>query len=273
MRTPRFLKTAEGAVGLVMLIVILAIAFIGPPFAPHAIDATIGVPSTPPGSGALLGTDQLGRDVLSRLLDGGRSVILLGLLATMLSYVAGMTVGLIAGYSKTWLDGLLMRSVDVLLAFPALLLLLLLIAMAGNKLPVLVLGVVLIQLPGIARVLRTATQEVSVRAYVEAAVARGERTPSILVREVLPNISPVLLADAGIRFGYSVLIIASVNYLGFGLQPPAADWGLSISQNQSIIGLNPWAVLGPAIPLAALTVAVNLLADAYAKSKRVALAA
>jgi ABC-type dipeptide/oligopeptide/nickel transport system permease subunit len=249
-----------------LLLVVLALAFIGPFLGPQPIDKPIGVPAQGPGGGLVLGTDALGRDVFSRLLAGGASVIGLGVLATVLSYAVGMSAGLVAGYSRSWIDPFLMRSVDVLLSFPALLLLLLMVTGLGNSLPVLVLGVVLIQLPSIARIVRTATQEVAVRAYVEAAVARGESTPAILRREVLPNIRPVLLADVGLRFGFSILLIASVNYLGFGLQPPAADWGLTISQNQSIVGLNPWAVLAPAIPLAALTVGVNLIADAYSST-------
>jgi peptide/nickel transport system permease protein len=262
-RVPQFMRTPAGAVGAALLAAVLVLAFIGPFVAPHSIDKPVGVPATGPGGDAWLGTDALGRDVLSRLLHGGVSVIGLGVLATLLSYAAGMSVGLIAGYSRSWIDPVAMRCVDVLLSFPALLLLLLLITGLGNSIPVLLLGVVLIQLPGIARVIRTATLEASTRGYVDAAVARGERTPAILRREVLPNIGPVLLADIGIRFGFSILLVASVNYLCFGLQPPAADWGLTISQNQSIVSLNPWAVLAPAIPLAALTVAVNLIADAY----------
>ncbi len=266
MKIPRFARSSQGFVGVTLLLLVLLVAFVGPLVATHAIDETIGVPSQPPGSGMLLGTDSLGRDVYSRLLHGGASVIILGVAATLLSYAAGLAVGLTAGYSRSWIDPALMRSVDVLLAFPALLLLLVLVTGLGNSIPVLLLGVMLIQLPGIARIVRTATQEVSVRGYVEAAVARGEKTPSILLRDVLPNTRHILLADAGLRFGYSILLIASMNYLGFGLQPPSADWGLSISINQSIITLNPWAVLAPAVPLALLTVAVNLVADAYAAS-------
>jgi peptide/nickel transport system permease protein len=262
-KLPRILRLPEGAIGITLLLAVLLLAFLGPMLAPYSIDAPIGVPATGPGPESILGTDVIGRDVFSRLLQGGTSVIVLGVLATVLSYAAGLTVGLVAGYSRSWIDPVAMRSVDVLLSFPALLLLLLLITGMGNSVPVLLLGVVLIQLPGIARIVRTATLEVSVRGYVEAAVARGEGTAAILRREILPNISRVLLADVGLRFGFSILLIASVNYLGFGLQPPSADWGLTISQNQSIISLNPWAVLAPAIPLALLTIAVNLIGDAY----------
>jgi peptide/nickel transport system permease protein len=271
-RIPRFLRTTQGIVGSALLLLILALAVIGPMLAPYPLDKPIGVPASGPGGGSLLGTDIVGRDVFSRLLDGGQTVIVLGVISTLLSYVAGLTVGLTAGFRRTWLDPLLMRSVDVLLAFPALLILLLLVTSMGTSISILVLGVVLIQLPGIARVMRTATQEVAVRGYVEAATARGESMPAILIHDILPNIRPVLLADIGIRFGYSILLIASVNYLGFGLQPPSADWGVSISINQAILTLNPLAVLAPAVPLAILTIAVNLVGDSYSTTARKALA-
>jgi peptide/nickel transport system permease protein len=267
-KIPRFARTPGGAIGLGVLVVVLLVAFLGPLVAPHAIDQTIGAPAQGPSGDALLGTDSLGRDVFSRFLHGGASVIVLGAAGTLLCYLVGLPVGLAAGYSRSWLDPVLMRSVDVLLAFPALLILLLLVASLGSSVPVLLLGVLLIQLPSIARLVRTASQEVVVRGYVEAAVARGEKPAAILLREVLPNIRSVLFADMGLRFGYSILVIASVNYLGLGLQPPSADWGLSISLNQAIVGLNEWSVLAPAIPLAALTIAVNLIADSYSAANR-----
>jgi ABC-type dipeptide/oligopeptide/nickel transport system permease subunit len=115
-------------------------------------------------------------------------------------------------------------------------------------------------------VIRTATLEVATRGYVEAAAARGEGTLSILRRDIVPNIAEVILADFGLRFGYSVIIIASMNYLGFGLQPPTADWGLMVSENRAVIGTNLWAVLAPAAMLALLTISVNLIGDAYLRS-------
>jgi ABC-type dipeptide/oligopeptide/nickel transport system permease subunit len=260
---PRFTRTISGKVGLTLLVFVLGVAILGPAFASHGLATPIGAPGSPPSGSAPLGTDYLGRDVLSRVLDGGRSVIWIALAATLLSYLAGMSVGLIAGYRRSFVDPLLMRGVDVLLAFPGLLILLLLVAALGTHVSVLIVGVAVVQLPPIARVVRTATLEVSTRGYVEAAQARGEGTFAILRREILPNIAPVVLADIGIRFGYSIILIASVNYLGLGLAPPAADWGLMIAENQQYIVLNLWAVLAPAIMLALLTVCVNLLADAY----------
>jgi peptide/nickel transport system permease protein len=263
---PRLTQTASGKIGVGMLVFVLAVAFLGPLASPHGIAEPIGAPGTGPYGRAPLGTDFLGRDVLSRVLHGGQSVILIGTGATLLAYACGITIGLIAGYARSLLDPLLMRGVDVLLSFPALLVLLLLVAGLGSHIWVLVIGVALVQLPPIARIIRTATLEVSTRGYIEAAQARGERTAAILRREILPNVTPVVLADLGIRFGFSIILVASVNYLGLGLAPPAADWGLMIAENQQYISLNVWSVLAPAIMIALLTVSVNLIADGYVQT-------
>jgi peptide/nickel transport system permease protein len=265
-RRPRFTYTRAGAVGSVMLAIVVLVALLGPLVAPHDPNAPLGAPGAGPGNGAALGLDYLGRDVLSRLLHGGLTVFGLGIAATVVSYVCGLAVGLTAGYSRSLVDPLLMRAVDILLAFPALLILLLVIAGMGSSTPVLLLGVLLIQLPGIARLVRTATLENSTRGYVEAAVARGERAPAVLTREILPNIAPTVLADLGVRFSWSIIAIASVNYLGLGLQPPTSDWGLMMSENRQFISVNGWSVLAPALMLAMLTISVNLIADAYARS-------
>lgn len=263
LRGPRLIQTISGKAGVSLLVFALGIAILGPLLAPHGLATPIGPPGSPPSGSALLGTDYLGRDVLSRVLHGGLSVIWIASAATLLSYTAGIPIGLVAGYRRSLIDPLLMRGVDVLLAFPGLLILLLLVAALGPHVSVLIVGVAVVQLPPIARIVRTATLEVSTRGYVEAAQARGESTAAILRREILPNAAPVVLADVGIRFGYSIILIASVNYLGLGLAPPAADWGLMIAENQEYIALNVWAVLAPAIMLAMLTICVNLLADAY----------
>ena len=266
LRWPSFARTPSGFIGLSLLLAVLSVAFFGPLVAPNTITAIVGPPGQGPSPGAPLGTDFLGRDVLSRVLHGGLSVVLLGGTSTALAYVVGVPIGLYAGYTRSVMDPLLMRGVDVLLAFPALLILLLLASGLGPHVWVLVVGVALVQLPGVARIMRTATLEASTRSYVEAAVARGESTRAVLRREILPNVAPILLADSGIRFGVSIVFIASMNFLGLGLAPPQADWGLMISENRDFITLNSWAVLAPAIMLAMLTVSVNLTADAYVRS-------
>jgi peptide/nickel transport system permease protein len=262
----QFLRTRSGIVGVGLVVFIVAVALFGRYFAPHDPSDSIGVPLTGPSGDNLLGTDFLGRDVFSRLLYGGRSVIALAAAATALAYLVGLTIGLIAGYSRSFVDPALMRTVDVMLALPPLLFLLVLITGAGTSVAVLVIGVAAIQAPGISRIVRTATLEVSVRGYVEAAVARGERNLSVLTREVLPNILAPILVDAGLRFTYSILIIASVNFLGLGLQPPSPDWALMISENRQYISLNPAAALAPAAMIALLTIGINLTGDAIARS-------
>ena len=166
---------------------------------------------------------------------GGRSVLGLALAATLLAYVIGLAVGLTAGYSRSKVDPILMRTVDVMLAFPPLLFVLILISGAGTGVTVVVIAVAAIQAPSVSRVVRTATQVVAVRGYVEAAVARGESTFAVIRREVVPNILAPVLVDFGLRFTYSILIIASVNFLGLGLQPPSSDWALLISENRQYI--------------------------------------
>ncbi len=262
----RFVRTPAGLVGCVLLSAVVAVALFGPLVAPYAPDEPVGVPFSGPAEGMPFGTDFLGRDVLSRVLWGGRSVLALAGLATLLAYAGGITIGLVAGYSRSLIDPVLMRSADVMLSFPALLFLLVLVTGAGTSKAVLVLGVALVQMPLIARIVRAATLEQSVRGFVEAAVARGEGTVAILRREILPNIAGPITADVGLRFTYAIILVASVNFLGLGLQPPAADWALIISENRGGLTLNPYVILVPAALISLLTISVNLVGDAIARS-------
>jgi ABC-type dipeptide/oligopeptide/nickel transport system permease subunit len=269
----RFARTGTGLAGAILLALVLFIAIFGPWLAPHPLDQPIGLPYERPSADAWLGTDFLGRDVLSRVLWGGRSVIALAGLATLLAYAGGLAIGLIAGYTRSLLDPFLMRSVDVLISFPALVFLLVLVTGLGTSEGVLVLGVAIMQMPSVARIVRSATLAQSVRGFVEAAVARGEGTFSILRRELLPNIVSPIAADVGIRFTLAIILVASVNFLSLGLQPPAADWALMISENRSGLTLNPYAVLAPAVMIALLTISVNLVGDAVARTQGISASA
>jgi ABC-type dipeptide/oligopeptide/nickel transport system permease subunit len=269
----RFARTGTGLAGLVLVVLVVGVAVLGPFFAPYPLDKPIGVPFERPSSEALLGTDFLGRDVLSRLLWGGRSVLGLAGLATALAYAGGLAIGLLAGFTRSLLDPILMRSVDVLLSIPALLFLLVLVTGLGTSKAVLVIGVAVIQMPLVARIVRSATLQQSVRGFVEAAVARGEGTFAILRRELFPNIVAPITADIGLRFTYSIILVASVNFLGLGLQPPSADWALMISENRSGLTLNPYAVLAPAVMIALLTIGVNMVGDAVARTQGVSVEA
>jgi len=259
-----FTRSWSVRIGLTVLAFVLGVAFIGPYFAPYSPSALPGIPFSTPSRTFWLGNDYLGEDVFSRVLSGGRTVILYGALATLLAYAVGGTIGLFAGYTRSRLDDLLMRSMDVLLAFPPILFLLVIATGAGANIWALVIAIAVIHVPSIARILRAAALEVSVRGYVEAAIARGDRTHVILRREILPNIWGTIVADGGPRFTVSILLVAAVNFLGLGLSPPAADWAMMISENRSGITINLWAVVAPALMIGALTVSINVVADAIA---------
>src|SRR5262249_34075420 len=213
-------------------------AFIGPYFAPYSPSAEPGIPYQTPTGSFWLGTDYLGEDVFSRVLSGGRAVILYGAAATILAYLVGGTIGLLAGFTRSRVDSLLMRAMDVLLAFPPILFLLVVATGAGSNIVALVIAIAVIHVPSIARILRSATLEVAVRGYVEAAAARGDRTHVILRREILPNLWGPIVADGGPRFTVSILLVAAVNFLGLGVSPPTADWALMISENRAGITIN-----------------------------------
>ena len=267
--TSRFYRRLPRAwsarIALAVVIVVLLIAMFGPYVSPHSPDALGGIPYMGPGHAGVFGTDLLGRDVLSRVLSGGRTVVLLALAATAIGYIVGATAGLIAGFSRTLIDPTVMRIMDVLLAFPPILFLLIIATGAGHSLLALTIGVAVLHVPGVSRIIRAATLDVRGRGYVEAAVARGESTAHILFREILPNIRNIVVADAGPRFTVSILLVAAMNFLGLGQRPPAANWALMISENKDGLTQNPWAVLIPALMIAVLTISVNILADAVVR--------
>jgi peptide/nickel transport system permease protein len=267
-RFPAFIAhDAGGLVGTVILTLVVLVALFGPEFAPHPYTAILGIPGHGPAAGAPLGLDYIGRDVFSRLLDGGRTTLIMGGAATILIYAVGVAVGLTAGYAQSVADPILMRIVDVFLSFPALLVMLLFVTAFGSSPVVLVGAAAIVLFPGVARIVRTATAEIMTRSYVEAAVSWGERAFAIMRREVLPNIVGPIVADVGVRFSWAIILIASVNYLGLGLKPPTADWGLMISENREIISTNPLSVLAPAAMLALLVIGVNLVGDAYVRQR------
>ncbi|CRK57913.1 Oligopeptide transport system permease protein OppC (TC 3.A.1.5.1) [Alloactinosynnema sp. L-07] len=247
-------------------VTLLALALTGPWWAPRSATETVGLPFTPPGGGHPLGTDYLGSDVLSRLLHGGRTVVLLAVAATVLAYLTGVVIGMAAGLTRA--DPVLMRPVDVLLAIPPFLVLAVLAAASGRGWLVVVLAAALANIPGIARVVRAATLEVGGRGYVEAALARGESKASVAARDVLPNIAAPMLSDVGSRVSGTIAMVAGANFLGLGLQPPAADWALMVAENRMGLALQPWAVLGPALLIALLTITVNLGGDEIAAALR-----
>jgi peptide/nickel transport system permease protein len=253
-------------VGVVIVALLVLVALAGPLVAPHSPTEFVGIPNSAPSGDAIFGTDALGRDVLSRFLYGGRTVLWLSAAATLLGMVVGVVVGLIAAYSRNWLDDMLMRANDVLLAFPQIIFVLLAVSALGPKLWLIVLTVGLTHAPRVARVIRGAALEIVERDFVKSAEVVGEKRWRIVFGEVLPNVTSPLLVEAGLRMTYSIGLVAGISFLGFGLQPPDADWGLMINENRLSITVQPWAVLVPVIAIGLLTVGTNLITDGLSRA-------
>jgi len=253
-------------VGLAMFIALFAVAVFGRFVAPYAPTEFVGPPFSLPTSSYWFGTDFLGRDVLTRVLYGGLSVFVLGIAATVIGIVLGVSLGLISGYARRWVDESIMRMLDVVLAFPSIVLAMLFVSILGPRLWLIVLMVGISHMPRIARVTRAATVELAARDFVRAAAAVGVPRRKILLYEVLPNISSPLLVEFGLRLTYSIIMIAALSFIGFGMQPPSADWGLMINENRIGITVQPWAVVAPVILIGALTISTNLMADGLARA-------
>lgn len=260
------LKLTRTRIGLGIVTVMVLIAVFGPLIAPHSITAFVAAPNTGPSSNALFGTDALGRDVWSRFLHGGLSVLGLSVASTAVGIVLGLVIGLSAAYAGGWLDETLMRISDVFLAFPQIVFALLLVSVFGPKLWLLVLTVGISHAPRVARVMRGAALQVVERDFVKAAEAVGESKWRILFSELLPNVTSPLLVETGLRLTFSIGLIAGLSFIGFGLQPPRADWGLMINENRLAIAVQPWGVVLPVIAIALLTIGTNLITDGIARA-------
>ncbi|HEY1712574.1 MAG TPA: ABC transporter permease [Solirubrobacteraceae bacterium] len=253
-------------IGLFIFVVMVLIALFGPLIAPHSPNEFVTAPNSPPSSVALFGGDNLGRDVWSRFLYGGRTVLGMSLAATIIGVGLGLVVGLTAAYMKGVVDEVLMRIADVFMAFPQIVLALLLLTAFQSSVALIVLIVGLSHAPRVARVIRGAAQQVVERDFVKAAEAVGEPRSRIIFGELLPNVTSPLMVEFGLRLTYSIGLIAAINFLGVGLQPPKADWGLMIQDNRLAVSVQPWGVVLPVIAIAMLTIGTNLLTDGFARA-------
>ncbi|MBM3227200.1 MAG: ABC transporter permease, partial [Candidatus Tectomicrobia bacterium] len=215
-----------------------------------------------------LGTDHLGRDILSRLLYGARTVLLYAPLATGCAYAIGILLGLLAGYAGGWLDALLSRVSDVILAFPVLVLYVLVIATIGPSAVNIVLAITCASAPGIMRIVRGLTRELRQRDYVAAAQMRGESAGYIMLVEILPNARGPLLVDACLRLGYVIMTMGVLGFLGLGLPPPSPDWGSMINETRAMAQVFPWMPLFPCLAISSLVLGLNLLADSVQDQTR-----
>lgn len=256
-RAPLTLVLGGGLVALFLLL-----ALVGPFVVPYDVESFHRQAALkPPSASFWFGTDRYGRDVFSRVIVGARTTVAMAVAGTLLGLVAGLLIGLPSGYLGGRIDEALMRLMDIFMSFPSLLLALLVVAILGANVVNAVLSIGIVFMPRVARVVRSATLGLRTAPFVEAAQVRGERTRYILFREILPNLWPPIIVEGCIRMSYAVLLSVSLSYLGLGAQPPAPDWGLTVSKERAFLVQAPWVVLFPAGAIVTLVVAVNVMGD------------
>ena len=249
-------------IGGALVVILIVVAALAQWIAPYPYDQMhIRDRFLPPNLHYLAGTDEYGRDVFSRLLLGSQLSLVLGVTATLISMGVGVPLGLIAGYRRGVTDEVVMRTLDVMLAFPPIMLVLLILAVTRPSMMKTAIAIGILAVAPIARVTRSVTLDLMSGEFIEAARARGERLGYILLRELLPNIWPVLMVEASLRIVFAVLLGAVLSFLGFGVQPPAADWGLMIANGRAFVDTAPWISLAPGIAISITVIGISLVGD------------
>ena len=252
---------AASRLALAIIVLWLGTAVLAPWLAPHDPLASF-TPLLPPLTpGFVLGTDLLGRDIVSRLMLGARPVVALSIAATLVAYAIGVAAGLAAGYRRGRLDAVLSFVANVILSFPALVLYLVIIVALGPSWRNVVIAIAVGTTPAVFRIVRDLTAGISARDYIAAAVTQGERLPRILFVEILPGIVPTLATDACLRLGYSIMMVGALGFLGLGLPPPAPDWGGMVADGRALAFAFPHLVIFPCLAIASLVLALSTLAD------------
>lgn len=253
--------------GMIVILIYAVFAIFAPIIAPHGEAQIFAIPYAPWGGEHLLGTDQIGRDIYSRLVYGARNTVGIALATTFLAFAIGGSLGLVAAISQNWLDQVISRAVDVFMAIPGLIFALMLLSIFGSTTLGLIIIIAILDSTRVFRLTRAVSLNVVVMDYVEAAKLRGEKLGWIMRREILPNILPPLVAEFGLRFCFVFLMIAALSFLGVGIQPPTADWGSMVRENASLIQFAKYDLKGAITPLlpagaiALLTIAVNFVVD------------
>jgi peptide/nickel transport system permease protein len=258
----RLLRTKQGAVGAAILLVVTLVCVAGPyvaPYDPEKLDFLGRFAA--PGARHWLGGDQLGRDVLSRLLTGARTTVPAALAATLLGTLAGALVGTLSAYLGGRWDEAIMRTVDAVMALPGLLLALLVASTLSKGGLGAAAAIAVAFAPGMARVTRSVALTVRRQEYVAAAIARGESGARIVLREMLPNVAAPVVVEVTIRVAFAVMLFATLSFLGLGAQPPAPEWGLMVSEGRRFLHQAPWLVIAPGVAIALTAIGFNLLGD------------
>lgn len=263
----RLYGDVASGVGTTLVLFFIIIALVGPLIAPFGENEQIfAAARQPPSAEHWFGVDRLGRDVFSRVLLGARDIFALAGLGTLLAVLSGAGIGLLSGYVGGWLDEGIMRFFDSLLAMPALLLALLLLGTIGQSRQGILIVIVVVYTPIVARVVRSVVLGVKSKGFVEAARTQGEPLHIILLREILPSVLPALAVEGALRFSYAIFLVASLGFLGVGVQPPEPDWGLMVNEARQNVTQTPWALAFPAAAIALLVIGVNLMADGLRKA-------
>ncbi len=260
-------RSYPGMVGGLLLLIVGVAALFGPwlaPYDPQQFHPQVRLQG--PSAAHWLGTDQFGRDILSRLLHGAPSTVFFGIGATLLGVAAGTIIGVIAGVAGRWVDSVIMRIIDGFLAVPDLLFTLLIVTILGGGMGHAMLAVAVAFTPGMARIARSAVLSIRTREYVLAAVARGESSVYIVGREVMPNAMGPIIVEATIRVSFAIMIGATLGFLGLGAQPPSTEWGLMVAEARQFMFRNPWMVVVPGIAIALAAMGFNLFGDALRDS-------
>ncbi len=257
------LKRISPLAGLSFIVLFgyIACACLAPVIAPYGETEVVGIPFAPWNGSSLLGTDNLGRDMLSRLIYGAQNTIGLSFAITLLAYLVGGLLGLASAIKGGWADQIIGRIIDAFMSIPQLIFALLLLTILGKSTPVLVLVIAAVESTRVFRVVRATSQGILVMDFLDAARLRGERFGWIAVREVLPNALAPILVDFGLRFSFTLLFISSLSFLGLGIQPPTASWGSMVHDNAILISYGDATPLLPAAAIGLLTVSVNLIVD------------
>ncbi len=259
----KVLKTSpiSARFGMIVIALSLIVALFAPLLAPYSESEIVADVWLSASGEFPLGTDQLGRDMVSRLIYGARNSIAIAFTTTMIAFSVGAILGLVAATTGGWLDNLLSRIVDIFMAFPTLILALMILSILGTSIPVLIVVVALLDSTRVFRLARALAMDIAIMEYVDAARLRGEKTLYIVWREILPNALPALIAEFGLRFCFIFLFISSLSFLGLGIQPPTADWGSMVRENSGAINFGILTPLYPAGAIALITVSINLVVD------------
>ncbi len=261
-RTARPHLPRKLVVGGIIILILAVLAALAPWIAPYRFDEmSLLKRLKPPSTAHWFGTDEFGRDVLSRTLMGARLSLLMGIGATLISLVIGVPLGLLAGYRRGWFDEVLMRAMDVLLSFPPIMLGLLILAVTQPALWKAIIAIGIVYVPPLVRITRSVTLDLANEEFIQAAHVRGDSTRYILFSEILPNAWPPIAVEASLRITFAILLGAALSFVGMGAQPPSSDWGLMVSEARPFVDSAPWIALAPGLVMCLTVIGVNLLGD------------